>query len=235
MSQFVNKNSIAYQNGNPTTGVSICIPRVFNNISGGRIKGIFIELNYGYVERVDVVPVHNKGFNRAFVHFRKGSWNLKNVEAKQFLTQLQRGESCRLYYDNQWFWQVSLSNAPRPNKAFDRKQPMRRKETLNLNKDVNEEITKPKSLMFIPQQVKQLQEAKMFQEEKQSDLSVKDEVMQVIEERKLNLNDPIQARIANQIFPENRTVHMSSTSDAKTVFANDIDRQAYWGYSCNNR
>jgi hypothetical protein len=185
MSQFVNKNSIAYQNGNPITGVSICIPRVFNNISGGRIKGIFIGLNYGYVERVDVVPVHNKDFNRAFVHFRASSWNLKNVEAKQFLTQLQRGEICKLYYDNQWFWQVSLSNAPRPSKAFDRKQPMRRKETLNLNKVVKKETTKSKSLMFIPQQVNRVE------------LSIKDEVIQVIEERRLNLNDPIQARIAN--------------------------------------
>tara|TARA_X000000950_G_scaffold265139_1_gene339100 strand:+ start:1700 stop:2314 length:615 start_codon:yes stop_codon:yes gene_type:complete len=204
MSQFVTKNSIAYQNGNPTTGVSICIPRVFNNISGGRIKGIFIGLNYGYVERVDVVPVHNKDFNRAFVHFRAGSWNLKNIEAKRFLSQLQRGESCKLYYDKQWFWQVSLSNSPRRAKAFDPKQPMKRKERLVLNSDVN--IPKPN--MFIPQQVLEQQEKQNTkrvhwadqQEDDKAKLSIKEEVKQDIEKRKFNLNDPIQARMANSIY-----------------------------------
>ena len=204
MSQFATKNSIAYQNGNPSTGVSICIPRVFNNISDIRIKNIFIRLNYGYVERVDVVPVHNKDFNRAFVHFRAGSWNLKNNEAKRFLSQLQRGESCKLYYDKQWFWQVSLSNSPRRAKAFDPKQPMKRKERLVLNSDDN--TSKPN--MFIPQQVLDQQEkqnAKRVhwadqQEDDKANLSIKEEVKQDIEKRKFNLNDPIQARMANSIY-----------------------------------
>ncbi len=43
------------KNSDPEQGVSICIPRVFNNIGWRRIKQHIIDANLGYVERVDVV------------------------------------------------------------------------------------------------------------------------------------------------------------------------------------
>ena len=73
----IKKNSVTYKNGNPNTGVSICIPRVFNNINEQRIKQIFIKKNFGFIERVDLIPVRNKEYNRAFIHFRPKSWNMK--------------------------------------------------------------------------------------------------------------------------------------------------------------
>ena len=45
------------KNSDPEQGVSLCIPRVFNNIGWRRIKQHIIEANLGFVERVDVVPV----------------------------------------------------------------------------------------------------------------------------------------------------------------------------------
>ena len=57
---------VATLSGDPSKGVSLCIPRVFANISWFRIKEVFIALNWGYVDRVDVIP--SGGTKRAFVH-----------------------------------------------------------------------------------------------------------------------------------------------------------------------
>ena len=50
---------------------SMCIPRVYPNISEGRIRKIFDELNIGVIDRVDIVSkTTEKGerFNRVFIH-----------------------------------------------------------------------------------------------------------------------------------------------------------------------
>ena len=54
-------NSITSQtnfenNSDPKKGISIVIPRVFNNISWRHIKKSIIDLRLGFVERIDVIP-----------------------------------------------------------------------------------------------------------------------------------------------------------------------------------
>ena len=63
--------------GDASKGVSLCIPRVFANISWYRIKQVFIALNWGYVDRVDVIP--SGGTKRAFVHFAPGRFTETKV------------------------------------------------------------------------------------------------------------------------------------------------------------
>ena len=48
------KDNVDYsdKNSDPAEGVSLCIPRVFNNINYKRIKEVFIRMGWGYVERV---------------------------------------------------------------------------------------------------------------------------------------------------------------------------------------
>jgi len=103
------------QNGNPVTGVSICIPRVFNNIGWRRIKKVFIDLRWGFVERVDVVPLGT--FKRAFVHFAPGKWNLRDPSAREALMALQRGDEVKILYDDPWYWKIGLSHAAKPAEA----------------------------------------------------------------------------------------------------------------------
>lgn len=105
----------AKMNSNPETGISICIPRVFNNIGWRRIKQTFIDLQWGFVERVDVIP---KGeYKRAFVHFSPGKWNEKDEEACTVLKALQEGGTVKIVYDDPWFWKISLSRAKKPAEA----------------------------------------------------------------------------------------------------------------------
>jgi len=112
------------QNADPQLGISLCIPRVFNNIDGKRIKRHMIEARLGFVERVDVISHTRCGRNgeietykRAYVHFRAGSWNMRDSVARAALAALQAKETIRIEYDTPWFWQVSISRSKRPEEA----------------------------------------------------------------------------------------------------------------------
>ena len=107
-------------NSDPEKGISLCIPRVFNNIGWRRIKRHMIEANLGYVERVDVIPVTKFGetsYKRAFVHFAPGKWNMRDPTARQALEILQRGDKIKLEYEAPWFWLVGISGAKKPDEA----------------------------------------------------------------------------------------------------------------------
>ena len=103
---------------------SICVPRVFKNISEKRIRAIFYSLKLGFVERVDMVSKTNsKGdeFSRVFVHF--SNWNERNHDAVQIRRKLEAGEKVKIVYDNPWFWMISQSTAPRPEQKNSRPKP----------------------------------------------------------------------------------------------------------------
>ena len=128
------------KNSDPAQGVSLCIPRVFNNISWKRIKGHIIDANLGFVERVDVVPVAGKNFKRAFVHFAPGKWNMRDATARQALKALQEGNKIKLTYEDPWFWLVGISGAARPAEA---PKPKQRKTQIDLSP---KKVSVPKKL-----------------------------------------------------------------------------------------
>jgi hypothetical protein len=91
---------------------SLCIPRVFKNISEKRIRAVFYSLKLGFVERVDMIAkTSEKGddFWRVFVHF--SDWNEKNSTAVQMREKLDAGEKTKIVYDSPWFWLISKSNS----------------------------------------------------------------------------------------------------------------------------
>ena len=102
-------------------GVSICIPRVFNNINHRRIKNWFIQnlRGWGFVERVDVVPVFKDGrqvHKRAYVHYAVGKFNLNadDGSGNKIIDALVGGDTIQVVYDDPWYWKLSLSRAARP-------------------------------------------------------------------------------------------------------------------------
>ena len=101
---------IASLSGDNSKGVSVCIPRVFNNIGWRRIKRVFIALNWGYVERVDVIP--SGGTKRAFVHFAPDKFTADSV-----LAALREGKQVKIVYDEPWYWNISLSRSKKPDEA----------------------------------------------------------------------------------------------------------------------
>jgi len=103
------------ENCDPEKGVSLCIPRVFNNIGWRRIKQTFIDLRWGFVERVDVCPMGS--FKRAFVHFAPGRWNIQDRTASDALAALCAGDEVKIVYDEPWFWKIGISRAAKPDEA----------------------------------------------------------------------------------------------------------------------
>ena len=105
------------KNSDPNQGISICIPRVFNNIGWRRIKQHMIEANLGFIERVDVIPVAGGAYKRAFVHFAAGKWNMRDEMARDMLKALQDGKKIKLEYESPWYWLAGISGAERPAEA----------------------------------------------------------------------------------------------------------------------
>ena len=116
-SKMQEKEKVDYsdKNSNPAEGVSLCIPRVFNNIGYKRIKDMFIRMGWGYVERVDIIQL--QGFKRAYVHYKAGEWNMRSREAMQALEAMKRREEVTVTYDDPWFWKIGISRSPRPSEA----------------------------------------------------------------------------------------------------------------------
>lgn len=111
----MSRQEIILENSDSKKGVSICIPHVFNNIGWRRIKYNFIDLRWGFIDRVDVIPCGK--FKRAYVHFAAGKWNMRDRQARAALTSLQNGDEVKILYDEPWFWKVSISASKKPEEA----------------------------------------------------------------------------------------------------------------------
>ena len=101
---------------------SICIPRVFPNITRGRVEAIFRNLGFGELEKVDMVQKTNgKGekFQRVFVHFKKWADDEQTNQARQMLLSEQE---VKVVYDDPWFWKLSASKSTRPEDRPQRKR-----------------------------------------------------------------------------------------------------------------
>ena len=147
MSKFSANQQVNFtKNSDPAQGVSICIPRVFNNIGWRRIKQHIIEANLGYVERVDVVPVAGGAYKRAYIHFAAGKWNMRDATARQALKALQEGKKIKLEYETPWYWLAAISGAARPDEA---PKPRERKTRI----DVVDVVVAPKLTRQVHQEL----------------------------------------------------------------------------------
>ena len=93
---------------------SLCIPRVFNNITEARIRQVFLELDLGKLSRIDIKERKNEkgeSFKRVYIHFEKWAWN-ENAQAAR--RKLVSGKEIKIVYDNPWFWKVSASKWTEP-------------------------------------------------------------------------------------------------------------------------
>lgn len=90
-----------------TDHMTLCIPRVFSNISENRIRNVFYALKLGHIGRIDIVskasPTGEK-FNRVFIHFERW-FETDNAQSARKL--LSEGKDIKVIYDEPWFWKVS--------------------------------------------------------------------------------------------------------------------------------
>jgi hypothetical protein len=120
---------------------SICIPRVFNNITEARVRNVFDDLGLGKISRVDVKERKNeKGetFKRVYVHFDKWFWN---EDAQAARRKLISGKEIKIVYDNPWFWKVSASKWAPSNNSQDRAAPQRSRAHIDFEEEPRNRVT----------------------------------------------------------------------------------------------
>lgn len=112
----MNINSSKINVANP----SICIPRVFNNITKERVFKIFAHLfGNDNIERIDMVSKLNKDgqpIKRVFVHFKSGAWNNQSDMRESLIN----GKEVKIVYDDPWYWKC-LANTGTKRDSRDQK------------------------------------------------------------------------------------------------------------------
>lgn len=93
---------------------SICIPRVFANITRKDVADAFERvLGRNCIDRIDMIYKREglDGYQRVFVHF-------KNINASEnyniMAKRLSSGQDVKVVYSEPWFWKCSVSRVPKP-------------------------------------------------------------------------------------------------------------------------
>jgi hypothetical protein len=95
----------------PANVPSMCIPRVFKNITRERVMSVIRDLDLGLIDHIDMVQRENeKGdkFQRVFIHFKK--WH-SNPNANKAREMLISGKEIKIIYDDPWFWKISANKS----------------------------------------------------------------------------------------------------------------------------
>ena len=91
-----------------STSMSLCIPRVFNNITEAKVYNVFNKLNIGQIHSINMIERTNKKgkiVKCVFINF--DYWYL-NGQQSQMRNQLLSGKEIKIVYDDPWFWNVSI-------------------------------------------------------------------------------------------------------------------------------
>lgn len=103
---------------------SLCIPRVFSNITEDRVWQVLDELELGEIDRIDMVERETRDgdlYQRVFIHFK--SWNGPHTQGGVVRQRVLDGEEVKIVYDDPWFWKVSASRSRRPRAPTERRPP----------------------------------------------------------------------------------------------------------------
>ena len=112
------------------TFITLCIPRVFMNITEKRIRHTFYQLKLGFITKIDMVLSKTpKGENiyKVFIHFKHF---FENNNAQQALNTLKEGKEIKVIYDDPWFWKVF--EYKKPSKTTNRNQSSNSFQSKNL-------------------------------------------------------------------------------------------------------
>jgi hypothetical protein len=94
-----------------STAISLCIPRVFNNITEAKVRNVFNKLNVGNIYSIDFIQQTNKKgkqVKRVFINFDYWYFNERSQYMRE---QLLSGKEIKIVYDDPWFWNVSIKRS----------------------------------------------------------------------------------------------------------------------------
>lgn len=93
---------------------SLCIPKMDHSIREKDIRRVFTKLDFGEIDRVDIVSWKNsrqdQNFVRVFIHLKEWKQSVEDIRMK-----LLNGETYNVVYNFPWFWKIVASCLPKPN------------------------------------------------------------------------------------------------------------------------
>lgn len=92
-----------------STQPSICIPRVFSNITEERVRRAIDSFGVGRISKIDLLERVNptgEKYKRVFIHFEY--WH-DTPHARKAKEDILSGKDIKIMYDNPWFWKASLN------------------------------------------------------------------------------------------------------------------------------
>lgn len=97
--------SVTYGQMATSGPMSLFIPHVHPNIKEDSIKWVVeTQTPLGTVDRIDIVKVENKRYNRVFIHFKE--WNDTEFAYNFQKSVRNPNEESRILYDDPWYWIV---------------------------------------------------------------------------------------------------------------------------------
>ena len=107
--------------------LSLCIPRVFANITEARIARCFALAlgcdDSSFIDRIDMIKRGGKDgqpeFWRVFIHLHEYP---ESENGEYFQQQISEGKTVTIVYDDPWYWKVSMSRISKPKGASQRVQ-----------------------------------------------------------------------------------------------------------------
>ena len=93
----------------PVSVPSLCIPRVFQNITKQRVAYVFKSLGLGEIDHIDMILKTSENgdkFQRVFIHFKRWYTTDDAVRARE---RVLGGKEIKVIYDDPWFWKISAN------------------------------------------------------------------------------------------------------------------------------
>ena len=117
-SESASKQAVVDVSVLPKNVPSLCIPRMFPNITKERILQVFGDLDICDIDHIDMIPKTSptgEKFQRVFIHMAQWKNNPQAVRAR---ARVLEGKEIKIIYDDPWFWKVSANrSSPNQNAA----------------------------------------------------------------------------------------------------------------------
>lgn len=97
---------------------SICIPRVYSNITRREVQTTFETiLGEGCVERIDMILKRDgmQPYQCVFIHFHQ-NYKHTTEQSARIADRLCKGLNVKIVYNDPWFWKCSLMFQGNPQK-----------------------------------------------------------------------------------------------------------------------
>jgi len=112
ISYIMTQSTYHYNTSIPADEPSLCIPKVFSNVTEDRIIRCW-EILLGEdnsIERVDRIALAD-GTSRVYIHFH--AWPNTPI-SNEIRARILSGEACKIVYDEPWWWTVTQSRTMKP-------------------------------------------------------------------------------------------------------------------------